>query len=87
MKRLFDYLSAGKTFAATRPPSAAAATTTADKPGRMTAPQGLWADRKIPAFLIELRISKHPKLGRQPGVGDRKLFGTELMQALWGAVG
>lgn len=86
MKRLFRLLSATKTFAPTRPPQFDAESTTPGKPGRMNAPQGLYHDRKIPAFLIEQRITTHPKLGHEPTPADRKLFGRELVQVLWQAV-
>ena len=85
MERLFRLLSNTSTFAASRPPQFDEATTTPGKPGRMNAPQGLYRDRKVPAFLIEQRISKHPKLGRPPTIEDREQFGKELVQALWRA--
>ncbi|HEX4945785.1 MAG TPA: M14-type cytosolic carboxypeptidase [Blastocatellia bacterium] len=87
MERLFKFLSAHKTFAPTRPPQSAEATTTAGKPGRMTVIQGLFHDRQLPAFLIELMITKHPKLGHQPTPADRQQFGADLVQAMWQAVG
>jgi hypothetical protein len=83
MERFFKLLSAGKTFAPTRPPQAAEASTTPGKPGRMTVVQGLYKDRQLPAFLIEQRITRHPKLGRQPTPEDRQQFGAELVQAMW----
>jgi Zinc carboxypeptidase/Cytosolic carboxypeptidase N-terminal domain len=55
-------------------------------PGRMNVVQGLWHDRKIPAFLTEQRISKHPKLGHAPGVEDRLTYGAALAQVLFEAV-
>ena len=85
MGRLFRLLSESTTFAATRPPQFDEASTTPGKPGRMNAPQGLYHDRKIPAFLIEQRITKHPKLGHEPTIADRERFGRELMVALWRA--
>ena len=86
-ERLFKLLSAQKTFAPTRPPQTAEASTTAGKPGRMTVIQGLSHDRQLPAFLIELMITKHPKLGHQPTPNDRQQFGADLVQAMWQAVG
>jgi hypothetical protein len=85
MERLFRLLSDTSMFAASRPPQFDETSTTPGKPGRMNAPQGLYHDRKVPAFLIEQRIAKHPKLGRQPNIQDREQFGKELVQALWRA--
>ena len=56
------------------------------KPGRMNVVQGLYHDRKLPAFEVEMRIAKHPKLGHRPNMDDRKLAGAELIQAIWKAV-
>ena len=85
MERLFQILSQTRTFTPTRPPQFDAVSTTIGKPGRMNAPQALFHDRKVPAFLIEQRIAKL-KLGRQPTIEDRKAFGVELIQSLWTAV-
>jgi hypothetical protein len=86
MERFFKLLSESNTFAPTRPPQSAAASTTIDKPGRMTVIQGLHKDRQLPAFLIELRITRHPKLGRQPTPEDRQQFGADLVRAMWQSV-
>ena len=86
MERLFQILSQTRTFTPTRLPQFDAVSTTIGKPGRMNAPQALFHDRKVPAFLIEQRIAKNPKLGRQPTIEDRKAFGVELIQSLWTAV-
>lgn len=85
-QRFFQLLSACQTFAPSRPVRAAEASTTPGQPGRMTVIQGLYKDRQLPAFLIEQRITKHPKLGRQPTPADRQQFGAELIGALWTAV-
>jgi hypothetical protein len=77
--RFFELLSARTMFEATRPMSTAPRTTTEGKPGRMTVVQGLSRDFKIPAFLMEQRISRHPKLGRIPTVEDRLAFGRDLV--------
>jgi hypothetical protein len=82
-ERLFKLLSETKTFAPTRPPQMAEASTTPGKPGRMTVIQGLYKDRQLPAFLIEQMITKHPKLGRQPTPEDRQQFGADLVRAMW----
>ncbi len=83
MERFSKLLSAGKTFAPTRPPQSAETSTTLGKPGRMTVIQGLYKDRQLPAFLIELMITKHPKLGHPPMPEDRQQFGAELVQTMW----
>ncbi len=83
MERFFKLLSVGKTFAPTRPPQSHEASTTPGKPGRMNVVQGLYKDRQLPAFLIEQRITKHPKLGHQPTPEERQQFGAELVQAMW----
>ncbi|HXR79165.1 MAG TPA: M14-type cytosolic carboxypeptidase [Bryobacteraceae bacterium] len=86
MERLFQILSKTRTFAPTRTPQFDAVSTTIGKPGRMNAPQALFHDRKVPAFLIEQRIAKSPKLRREPTIADRKQFGVDLIQSLWTAL-
>lgn len=83
LKKVWNNWSSGSTFAPTQQPSLDAATTTAGKPGRMNVVQGLSHDRGLPAFEVEMRIIKHPKLGRRPNVQDRMLAGRELIQAIW----
>ena len=85
-ERLFQRLEATKTFAATRQPEYVAASTTPGRAGRMNVVQGLRARYGIPGLLIEQRIARHPKLGRQPNIEDRRRFGAELIQALAGAL-
>jgi hypothetical protein len=85
-QQLFKLLSESQTFAPTGPPRAAEASTTPGRPGRMTVIQGLYKDRQLPAFLIEQRITGHPKLGRQPTPEDRLQFGADLARAMWKAV-
>ena len=82
LKRFSDALAQTKGFAASRPASSSAASTTPGRPGRMTVNQGLWAQRQIPAFLMEQRVARHPKLGRLPSPADRQRFGSELVQVL-----
>jgi hypothetical protein len=86
MRQLFHLLSATRTFAPSRPPQFDDVSTEPGKRGRMNAPQALYHDRKVPAFLIEQRIAKESKLGREPTIEDRKLFGVELVQSLWTAL-
>jgi hypothetical protein len=75
--------STGTTFAPTQPPALTAVTTTEGKPGRMSVVQGLSHDFGLPAFEVEMRIVKQPKLGRRPNIQDRQLAGRELIQAIW----
>ena len=86
LERVNEYWSQGKTFAAAHPAAFLPVTTTVGKPGRMNVVQGLYHDRKIPAFEVEMRIAKHPKLGHRPNIDDRKLAGAELIQAIWKAL-
>lgn len=85
-ERFFRELSAETTFAPTQPLHFAAVTTTAGMAGRMTVVQGLYRDFKIPAFLMEQRISNNPKLGHLPEIADRTAFGGQLVQAMAKAV-
>jgi hypothetical protein len=48
--------------------------------------QGLYKDRRLRAFLIEQRITVHPKLGRQPTPEDRLQFGADLARTMWKTV-
>lgn len=86
LKKVCEIWSSGKTFAPTQPPSLDAATTTQGKPGRMNVVQGLSHDLGLPAFEVEMRIEKHPKLGRRPNVQDRLAAGRELIQAIWKSI-
>lgn len=85
-EKLFRILEQQPGFAPSRPLAWTEPTTTPGKPGRMTVVQGLWRDFSIPAFLMELRVSRHPKLNRQPNVADRLDFGRQLAESLWLAV-
>jgi murein tripeptide amidase MpaA len=60
--------------------------TTPGMKGRMSVNQGLWADRKIPAFLMEQMVDRSPKLGREPTVADRIEFGASLIRAIAAAL-
>jgi hypothetical protein len=86
LKRVWNNWSSGSTFAPTEQPLLMAATTTEGKPGRMNVVQGLSHDRGLPAFEVEMRITKHPKLGRRPNVNDRMVAGRELIQAIWKSI-
>ncbi len=81
-ERLFRTLSEETSFAPTGPLRFAGSTTTPGVVGRMTVVQGLYHEFKIPAFLMEQRISFNPKLGHLPGIPDRLAFGAQLVQAI-----
>jgi hypothetical protein len=49
----------------------------------MNVVQGLYHDRRVPAFVVEMRVVRDPKLGRRPNIEDRKRAGQELIQAIW----
>ena len=87
MKRFETELLRSRYFHSTRTANLSPPSTTEGKPGRMTVVQGLYAARKIPAFLIEQMVVKHPKLGRQPNVEDRKAFGADLVRAMAATAG
>lgn len=85
-ERFFALLRDKTSFSPTTPLRKAGDTTTPGKPGRMTVIQGLYRDRKIPAFLTEQRIAVNPKAGRLLSLEDRKAFGAELARAMFEAV-
>jgi len=81
-ERFYRALRDLSTFTPTRPPRSTEPTAQA---GRMTVVQGLWRDRKIPAFLIEQMIARNPRLGRLPTIDDRRELGVALVRATWTA--
>jgi hypothetical protein len=84
--RLFKLLVDGTSFHPSRPPADSAVSTTPGKPGRMDVVQGLYRDRKLPAFVMEQRIAFNERLGRLPEAEDRIRFGAQLVTALWASV-
>lgn len=50
--------------------------------GRYTVNQYLYAQRKLPAFLLELMVERHPRLGRPRTSQDFVNFGTGLAKSL-----
>jgi hypothetical protein len=50
--------------------------------GRMTVNQNLFAERKIAAFLMELMVERHPRLGRPRTARDFSEFGAGLARCL-----
>jgi hypothetical protein len=81
-------LTAVSSFEETRQePQDAPSSSTPGMKGRMTVNQGLYADFKIPAMLMETRVSRHPKLGgRLRTVEDWRAFGEGLIRAAAAAV-
>lgn len=55
--------------------------------GRATVNQDLFVERKVPAFLMELMVQRHPSLGRLRTAQDFSEFGTGLARALAAAAG
>jgi hypothetical protein len=88
LDRVYKFWSAGSTFAPAQPPIfMETSTTTIGRPGRMNVVQDLYHDRHLPAFEVEMRITKSPRLGRRPMIEDRQLAGQELIQAIWRGLG
>jgi len=85
-RRFFEALKERTTFHPSSPLRVAAESTTAGQAGRMIVTQGLWAERRIPAFLIEQRVEYNEKLGRHPTVEDRIDFGAGLVEAIGAAL-
>jgi len=81
-ERFFHLLESGTSFASAGPLRYAGVTTTPGMAGRMTVVQGLYHDFRIPAFLMEQRISMNPRLGHLPEIPDRLTFGGELVDAI-----
>lgn len=77
-ERFHAALVAKSSFAPTRPLSFAGSVAA----GRMTVIHGLTRERAWPAFLMEQRISMHPKYERRPLVEDRLRFGGELVRVI-----
>jgi hypothetical protein len=54
--------------------------------GRMMVHQFLFTERRIPAFLMELMVESHPRLGRPRTARDFTEFGAGLAKSLAGSV-
>jgi hypothetical protein len=80
--RFFRLLRETTEFHSTEPLRIAGETTTQGREGRMTVIQGLYRDRKLPAFLMEQMIAYNERLGRPPLVDDRLRFGGQLVRAM-----
>lgn len=73
-------------FYAPKGPRDSPASTTPRMKGRMSVNQNLFAERKLPAFLMELMVDNNPKISRPPTVADRLEFGAALVRAMAGSV-
>lgn len=60
--------------------------TTIGKRGRMTVNQALWAEHRIPAYLMELKVEKVDKLNGRRTVDDWLALGPKLVEAVAVAV-
>lgn len=85
-RRFHDLLVARTTFYSPKGPRSSGLSTTPGRKGRMTVYQGLFHERRIPAFLMEQMVEHSPKLGRPPTVEDRLEFGAALAGVLSAAV-
>jgi len=56
--------------------------TTAGKRGRMTVNQALWAEQKVAAYLMELKVEEVEKIGRRRNVEDWLTLGPKILQAM-----
>jgi len=81
-ERFFRLLKEHSSFAPTRDLFWSDETTTSGKAGRMNVIQGLYRDARIPAFLMEQRISHNPRLKRLPTIQDRIEFGAALTRVV-----
>ncbi|MEX2263092.1 MAG: M14-type cytosolic carboxypeptidase [Bryobacteraceae bacterium] len=86
-ERFWRLLVDSTAFHSPKGPRDAPVSTTPGMKGRMTVNQGLFHDRKIPAFLMEQMVDVHPKLSRGPTVQDRMEFGAGLVRAISQALG
>jgi len=54
--------------------------------GRYMVHQFLFSERRLPAYLMELMVERHPRLGRLRAVSEVADFGAGLARCLAGAV-
>ena len=85
-ERLFKILVETTTFHPTIPLREMEATTSPGKPGRMQVDQGLYHERKLPAFLMEQMVQFNSKLGHCAEASDREGFGAGLVRGIAAAV-
>ncbi|MEK6478168.1 M14-type cytosolic carboxypeptidase [Catalinimonas sp. 4WD22] len=85
-QRLFDYMSEHSSFKDERGLREMPATTTESQRGRMTVNQALWAEQKVPAYLMELKVEEVEKLNARRSVDDWLALGPEIVKGLVAAV-
>ena len=81
-QRFWKLLDETTAFYSPKGPRDVPATTTPGMKGRMSVDQGLFSERKVPAFLMELMVDSSPKLSRPPTVEDRLEFGAALVRVM-----
>lgn len=84
--KLWQYMSEHTSFKAEEGLRDMPKTTTEGKPGRMTVNQALWAEQKVPAYLMELKVEKADKLNARRSVEDWLDLGQGVVKALVAAV-
>lgn len=84
-QRFYDALDKTSSFQARGGPRDCFRQTPIDQ-GRMTVNQNLFAERKIPAFLMELGVQHNVKLNRPRTTADNLEFGRKLLEAMLAAV-
>lgn len=85
-QRLFDYMSEHSSFKDEQGLREMPATTTEGQRGRMTVNQALWAEQKVPAYLMELKVEEVEKLKDRRTVDDWLALGPEIVKGLAAAV-
>jgi len=82
-QRLYDALRRNTSFWSKSPgPRQTAPSTTQGMKGRMSVVQGLYADRRVPAMLLETMVEPVPTLKRPRTIEDWQSFGRGLIQSL-----
>lgn len=85
-QKLFDYMSEHSSFKDEQGLREMPATTTEGQRGRMTVNQALWAEQKVPAYLMELKVEEVEKLKDRRTVDDWLALGPEIVKGLTAAV-
>lgn len=86
-RRFYDSLKENTSFSSRLSgPRDSAASTTPGQKGRMSVIQGLFADRKVPAFLLETSVEPITSLGHARTVEDWQAFGPGLLRSVHHAV-
>ncbi|MDF9798534.1 hypothetical protein OKW21_003797 [Catalinimonas alkaloidigena] len=85
-QKLFKYMSENTSFKDEQGLREMPATTTEGKRGRMTVNQALWAEQKVPAYLMELKVEEVEKLNARRSVEDWLALGAGVVNGLVAAV-